>query len=174
MSHRASSSPAERPTCPWYREAWPWLLIAGPAIVVAASLASAWIAVKSDDGVVAEDYYKLGLLINRKLAETNADPHARATATLHAESDGKVRVRLEGFSAPPAQLRLIVAEPGTGRRADIIALEPAAGGDWVGTLPRQAAGRHIVRLEADDWQLPITTVVGPLTDIRLGAATEHP
>src|SRR3954470_9953714 len=44
-----------------------WLLIAGPLLVVVASLATAWIAYRSDDGLVASDYYKRGLLINRIL-----------------------------------------------------------------------------------------------------------
>ena len=52
---------------PWYREPWPWLLMAGPAIVVVAALVTAYLAVSSDDGVVADDYYKRGLVINRVL-----------------------------------------------------------------------------------------------------------
>ena len=48
----------------WYRERWPWLLIAGPAIVVLASFTTLWLAAASDDGVIADDYYKRGLLIN--------------------------------------------------------------------------------------------------------------
>ena len=77
MKSPASSFRAERAVARWYREPWPWLLMAGPLVVVAASLASAWIAVKSDDGVVADDYYKQGLAINRKLPRANVDP-ARA------------------------------------------------------------------------------------------------
>ena len=68
MRNRASSSPVDAVAPPWYRQRWPWLLVAGPSLVVVASLASAWIAVKSDDGVIAEDYYRQGLLINQKLA----------------------------------------------------------------------------------------------------------
>jgi uncharacterized protein len=174
MSHRASSFPADAPRRPWYVERWPWLLIAGPALVVVASLASAWIAVRSDDGVVAEDYYKRGLLINRKLAATPQDQHAAAGATLHAGADGVVHAGLEGFSRPPAQLQLILAEPGIAAHEDIIVLSPAADGEWVGALPAQSAGRHIVRLDADGWELPITTIAGPIREIRLGAAAHRP
>ena len=38
---------------PWYRQRWPWLLFAGPAIVVVASFATLWLAASSDDGVIA-------------------------------------------------------------------------------------------------------------------------
>ena len=54
------------------RERWPWLLMAGPAIVVVAGFVTLYIAVSTDDGVIAEDYYKRGLLINRALARVPA------------------------------------------------------------------------------------------------------
>ena len=28
---------------PWYKERWPWILMAGPAIVVVAGVTTAWI-----------------------------------------------------------------------------------------------------------------------------------
>jgi len=43
---------------PWYREPWPWILAAGPFIVVIAALYTAWLAVKSNDGLVTDDYYR--------------------------------------------------------------------------------------------------------------------
>ena len=52
---------------PWYREPWPWLLMAGPAAVVVAGFATLWLAVSSNDGLVADDYYKQGLAINQTL-----------------------------------------------------------------------------------------------------------
>ena len=45
-----------------------WLLIAGPAIVVVAGIATAWIALAAPDPVVASDYYKRGIEINKALA----------------------------------------------------------------------------------------------------------
>ena len=56
------------PPPPWYRHAAPWLLMAGPAIVVVASFVTLWLAVASDDGLVSADYYQRGLNINRTLA----------------------------------------------------------------------------------------------------------
>ena len=57
---------------PWYREPWPWLLMAGPALVVVAGLTTAWIAVTHEDGLVADDYYKRGLAINQELRRDSA------------------------------------------------------------------------------------------------------
>ena len=39
---------------PWYREPWPWLLMAGPAIVVAACIVSAILAIATADPLVSE------------------------------------------------------------------------------------------------------------------------
>jgi uncharacterized protein len=53
---------------PWWRHGHVWLLISGPATVVVAGLATAWIAVKSPDPLVEADYYRRGIEINRTLA----------------------------------------------------------------------------------------------------------
>ena len=53
---------------PWYREPWPWIIMAGPAVVVVAGVVTAWIAFSGADGLVADDYYKQGLAINKVLA----------------------------------------------------------------------------------------------------------
>lgn len=57
---------------PWWKHGHVWLLISGPAAVVVASLVTAWIAVASPDPVVAEDYYRRGIEINRTLARDKA------------------------------------------------------------------------------------------------------
>jgi hypothetical protein len=53
---------------PWYREPWPWILAAGPFIVVVAGIYTAWLAIKSNDGLVTDDYYKKGLAANQTIA----------------------------------------------------------------------------------------------------------
>ena len=45
------------PRKPWYREPWPWIIMAGPATVVVAGVATAVIAFRGADGLVADDYY---------------------------------------------------------------------------------------------------------------------
>ena len=57
---------------PWWRHGHVWLVIAGPAAVVVAGLVTAWIAVGGQDPVVAEDYYRRGIEINKTLARERA------------------------------------------------------------------------------------------------------
>jgi uncharacterized protein len=54
---------------PWYRYGLVWMVIAGPAIVVVAALATGYIAMRGADPVVDADYYRHGLAINKTLAE---------------------------------------------------------------------------------------------------------
>lgn len=170
MKNRVSSFPAEVRSSSWYRQRWPWLLIAGPFVVVVASLASAWIAVRSDDGVVAEDYYKQGLLINQKLAHmAHAIEHA-PDATILVEADGVVRVRLQNSSAAPSRLRLTLARPGEFRHDHVVQLALSDGHDWIGAMPDLVPGRWLVTLESDAWRLPVTTVIGPFHVMTLDAA----
>src|SRR5664279_4957916 len=115
MSNPVSSFPAESAAehgaRRWYREPWPWLLTAGPFVVVVASLASAWMAVKSDDGLVAQDYYKQGLLINQRLKHVAPDPERRLGAVVTVAAGGEVRANMEGLADAPLSLRLLVSHP---------------------------------------------------------------
>lgn len=53
---------------PWWRHGHVWLLIAGPAAVIVAGIVTVVIALGSSDPVVAEDYYRRGIEINKTLA----------------------------------------------------------------------------------------------------------
>ncbi|MDO8756127.1 MAG: FixH family protein [Polaromonas sp.] len=53
---------------PWWKYGHVWLVIAGPAIVVVAAFVTAWIAISNPDPVLAEDYYRRGMEINKTLA----------------------------------------------------------------------------------------------------------
>jgi uncharacterized protein len=65
---KADSNPT---AAPWWRFPLVWMVIAGPAVVVVAGFTTVWVAVRTPDPVVAEDYYRRGMQINRTLAEQN-------------------------------------------------------------------------------------------------------
>ena len=84
----------------WYRHPWPWLIMAGPAAVLVAGALTTWIAFASADGLVAEDYYKQGLGINRRLAREEEARRLGLTAEIRLAADA-VQVKLYG-AAPDA------------------------------------------------------------------------
>jgi uncharacterized protein len=57
---------------PWWQWGHVWLLIAGPAAVVVAGVVTTVIAVRGQDPVVAQDYYRRGMEINKTLARDKA------------------------------------------------------------------------------------------------------
>jgi len=84
----------------WYREPWPWLLMAPPAVAVLAGLATVWIAMASADGLVAEDYYQQGLALNKVIAREERAAALGIKAQVQL-GGGRIRVQLEG-AAPEA------------------------------------------------------------------------
>ena len=54
---------------PWWKFGHVWMLIAGPAIVVVAGFVTLWLAMSRPDPVVAEDYYRRGVEINKTMAQ---------------------------------------------------------------------------------------------------------
>jgi hypothetical protein len=129
---------------PWYREPWPWILMAGPAAVVVAGLATLWIAVATADDLVADDYYKRGLAINKVLALDEAA--RRLGVHAHAEArGGRLRVQLSG-AAPEALFAQLVHHT----RASLdqrLRLARTAPGVYEAELAPLAAGRWRVMLE---------------------------
>ena len=64
---------------PWYREPWPWILMAGPAVVVVAGIATAVIAIRTADPMVA-DYDARFHSGTQAREHAAAPPGARAAA----------------------------------------------------------------------------------------------
>ena len=96
---------------------------------------------------------------------------------MRVADDGEVRVQMKGMTdsatAATPTIRLKLAQPTRSTRDLVIVLTRDAGGDYVGRLDEQAAGRWTVTLESDRWRLPTTTVSGRLTKIQLGVVAER-
>jgi hypothetical protein len=141
---------------PWWKEPWPWILMAGPAIVVVASVVTIYLAVTTSDGLVVDDYYKRGLAINQVLARSDRARAAglRARLALNVET-GAVVVHLEGAEDAPAVLRLALAHPTRAGRDREINMMRGPDGSFVGRIDAAASRRWLVVLEdgARDWRL---------------------
>jgi len=129
---------------PWYRQLWPWLLLCGPAAVIVAGAATIWIAFASADGLVAEDYYKQGLAINKRLARE--DEARRLGITAEVAFDGqRLRVRLQGQQPEALFVHLAHA---TRAGYDVrLRLAPVAPGAYEAELAALPRGRWRVVIE---------------------------
>ncbi len=59
------------PVKAWYKQFWPWFLIALPMTAVIGSMITINLAITDTDGLVKDDYYKEGLAINSDKARKN-------------------------------------------------------------------------------------------------------
>jgi len=137
---------------PWYREPWPWFLMAGPAIVVVAGVVTVWLAVASDDGLVAQDYYRRGLMINKVLGRVEAGARAGLSATVSLR-EGEVTVVVEGLAEEPGSLRLTLNHPtraGFDRSLQLDRVTPAT---YRGRVDGLLPGKWLVAVETTDWRL---------------------
>ncbi len=150
-----SAMTAERPAQarkPWYREPWPWLLMAGPAIVVVAGVTTAVIAFRGADGLVADDYYKQGLGINRDIARDQAASSLGIVGEIRI-APGSARVTLRAAGTLPDRVTLRLAHPS--RAAEDRVLYPARqpDGAWEAPLPALPAGRWLAIVETAQWRV---------------------
>ena len=131
-------------TRPWYREPWPWILMSGPAVVVVAGFVTLWIAYRTEDGLVADDYYKQGLAINKVLAKED-EAHRLGISASVRFLPGRLRIDLKGETPPALFVRLAHAtRAGYDMR---LRLAPVARGTYETSLSHLPRGRWRVIIE---------------------------
>jgi len=138
---------------PWYREPWPWLLMAGPATVVVAGAVTVWLAIVSADGLVADDYYKRGLAINREI-DRDREATARGISADVEARGGMLRVRLHGAAEPEALFARLVhaTRAGYDQRVRLSRVGPRS---YETAIPELVAGRWSLILEdaRGEWRI---------------------
>lgn len=151
------ASPQRTDTKPWYKHFWPWLIIFFPLTAVVAGISTVIIAVVTDDGLVEEEYYKQGLLINfskemdKRASELGLSGYMRVDT-----SNGKIYVLVEEANKE-ADLSSMTITLKHATQADMdqtISLEALNDKEFTGALKGLAAGKWNVSVAADDqWRL---------------------
>jgi hypothetical protein len=152
----ASLSLTDPPTRPWYREPWPWLLAAIPFATVIAGGFTLSLAISTEDSLVADDYYKRGLAINRDIArEQSAERLGIDVRLRFTASDGRVTATLPAGAPQPAALVLRLQHP-TRSAMDIAArLDRVSPDTYAGTVHPVSATHWRVTVEDSEgvWRL---------------------
>jgi hypothetical protein len=154
---------------PWYREPWPWFLMSGPFIVIIAALVSAWIAIKSNDGLVTEDYYKQGLVAGETLARSKRAEELGVVAGLRL-TDEQISIRLGmQTSSLPAALMVTLSHP-TRAGIDQKSLLKQTGEAYVGKLNLPASGHWLVLVEdeARTWRVMGSVMLPAAGEVVIG------
>ena len=139
---------------PWYKEPWPWFLMAGPFIVILAAIATIYLAVASNDGLVTDDYYKEGLAINQSLARDDVARELKLSASVMAAGENlRVIFGGEGFKPKAAILRLV--HPTQAGFDQVFELQAEGDGVFNAKMPQSLTGRWRIILEdaGQNWRL---------------------
>ena len=141
---------------PWYREPLVWMLIAIPATAVLVGMVMITLALRHDDGLVVDDYYKHGLEINRSLQrDRNAARYQLRGSLLLEPGQGSVGLELtagDGFAYPDVLRLQLFHATRHGLDTDI-ELRHLQAGDYTGRLPQLAAGRWHLQIARGDWRI---------------------
>jgi len=170
------NKPRVEDTLPWYRQFWPWFLIALPGSVVIAGFVMLYIANLYSDDLVVDEYYKDGLAINRQLERKRLAGELGLSAEIRV-LDRLVQLRLDsgpgsesaeqavpgdliGTHAPQStpgsgDLRLTLSHPLEADRDFHVALERRAPGLYGATMPSTVAPHWHWTLESQsgEWRL---------------------
>lgn len=141
---------------PWYKQFWPWFLIAIPVITVVSGISMVIIASHNPDGVVVDDYYKTGLAINKTLARDEQAKTLGLQAIGRIDPEGK-RIMLTLHGKNTAQnLRLTLTHPTASQQDMHIRLQASENNHtYTGQLPELPQEKRYILLEPDDksWRL---------------------
>jgi uncharacterized protein len=159
---------------PWYREPWPWILAAGPFIVVIAAIYTAWLAVKSNDGLVTDDYYRKGLSANQTIARSEHATKMGLVAGVRIAGD-TLSVRLQAsdksFVMPPTLVVTITHPTRAGLDQSRVLMHN--GELYSGEVRLPAAGHWLVLLEDErkTWRLMGNVILPANGETLIGGPT---
>lgn len=160
---------------PWYKEPWPWILMAGPGLVIVAGVITTWIAVVTSDGLVSDDYYKEGLAVNQRMQRD----HQASVLGLHADvmrAGKNLRLLITSSDAAslPQAVKLKFTHPTIPGQDQLVEMASEGMGFYSGALTADIVGRWRVTIEdpAGKWRLQGEWIADSDETLRLDAKLE--
>lgn len=141
---------------PWYKERWPWFLMAGPAIVIVAGMTTLWLAISSNDGLVTDDYYKQGLAVNQSMQrDHHAGDLGLQADVMRADQNVRLLLSSQAKLELPNLVTLKLAHPTRAGHDQLVEMTADGTGMYTGKLTADIAGRWLVSIEdpAGKWRL---------------------
>ena len=141
---------------PWYRQFWPWFILAIPASSVLVGITLLTLAIRHPDPMVVDNYYKEGLAINQQL------DRQQVAAELGIQALVRFDARHELLTIEPLDdalvhgpLQLFLIHPTLAGLDRIQLLLPDSHGRYTLDLPQSGNGRWHIALESEagGWRL---------------------
>ena len=149
-------------TDPWYRQFWPWFIMALPATAVVAGLYTVWIAMQTTDSLVVQSDDGMNVVTERNTAAEREASRLGLSALVDINPDtGAVVVTvLSAANAElPDSLSLGMRHPTMASRdgnVEMLRAMPNSRGEasWAGHFLTPPSGRHFMTLSsADTWRI---------------------
>lgn len=159
---------------PWYRYPFVWMIIAIPSSAVIMGFHFLWLAVTTDDGLVADDYYKQGMAINRDL---HRDSFAKENGiSAHLEMDNaetwiKLILNKGVLEVYPESLQLKLQYAMHDHNDVNLVLNHGQGDQYIGMIRQPLIqGKWYLELSHGEWRLnghfnarqPVNLLLEPL------------
>lgn len=139
----------------WYRVPAVWLLVALPLSAVIGGFITLWLAVRSDDGLVVDDYYRHGIEINRDLDRDRAAAARDIKARLQLDERRRqihIDLNMPGARQPDQLLVQLLYATRKGYDRKFVAAR-GADGAYSAPLTGLVPGHYYVELAAGNWRL---------------------
>lgn len=127
-------------TTPWYRQFWPWFIMALPASAVVASFATLAIALHNPDPLVRDDWYAHGSRINETLQRERTAAELGIHAALQLDESGRSVFATLAASDVPASLDLMLRHPTRAQRDITLTLQRGNDGRYVAAADHRLDG----------------------------------
>lgn len=142
---------------PWYRQFWPWFLIAIPLSSVIMGVVMITLAVNGKDSLVRDDWYKDGMAINQRLDKRNLARQLgiKASITLN-NSSGDLYLAAENIDpVKEPQLTLQLIHPTLQHRDRTLALYPSPDDKYYSKLDFKPEGLYylILTTPSGEWEI---------------------
>lgn len=169
-------------TKPWYRQFWPWFIIALPASSVVAGLTTVWISMQTTDSLVVQAKDGVRNAADRRISAQRlaSEMNLAALVDIDLDSGAVAAVMRSGdLDEVPSALEFELSHPAFADRDQIIILNKALPDDdgnpvWVGHFVAIPEGRFYAVLKSgDDWRLSAEWRGEPNLTLRPGGNGLH-
>lgn len=146
---------------PWYKQFWPWFLIAVPVITLIMGGVLLKLAISTEDSLVVDDYYKEGKAINATLDKELVARKLNITTELTIDN-GSIAVKFHsGIPQEGSALKLNFYHVTLEERDTSLLLSRDAGGIYRGSVDTSLDGKWRVSLTPIDesWKIQNTVLL---------------
>ncbi|MBV2129727.1 FixH family protein [Arsukibacterium indicum] len=159
----------QQDTKPWYKQVWPWILIAIPVVTALRAIYAVVLMNQQQPDLVIDDYYKAGKSINLQLAKYREAALRNLNATVLIAGNRAV-VRFTENAVLDSSIHLDFYHPTLA--AQDFAVDAQRSGEllYVATLPLTPTGKWRLNVtdNSNEWKLRATFELPATQEIKLG------